>query len=168
MASYLGAYVVQLTDVNGDSATTEVPIQLADTVALSALATQAATLAADIGACSNAKVTSIGFRIGFVKAQITSGTAPPPANATYPSVTDGARLTFANSNGNRRAITIPAPLLSDFKTGSNVVNPDDANVAALIAEIETFGDEGGNATNLYEGGIKVAHHARKRVARKSL
>lgn len=167
MANYLGAYVVQLTDVNGDSATATIDVEYADSITLSSIASTTAAVAGYFAACSNAKVTAQGFRVGFVKAQISAATAPPPANAVYPSVTDGAQLTFADSAGNKRKVTIPAPLLTDFKTNSNVVNPVDTNIAALIAGIETLPELGGTP-NVYEGGIKTAHHARKRVARKSL
>lgn len=167
MATYTVYYDIQVTDAFGDTANVRLQTTTVDTATIAARVTDAQTLASDIAACTNGKVTSIGFSVLVSKAQISAGTAPPPANATYPSVTDGARLSFANSAGERRSITIPAPLLSDFKTNSNTVNPDDANVSALISQVEAFFDLDG-ATNLYEGGVKVSHHARRRPARKSL
>lgn len=160
-------YVIQVTDVNGDSALVRLQSLQVDTGTVASHAADALALANVIAACSNGKVTSYGFHVGVNKAQISAGTAPPPASATYPSVTDGARLTFINAVGEKRILTIPAPLLSDFKVGTNTVNPADANVAALITEVESFTDLDG-ATNLYDGGVKVAHHARKRASRKSL
>lgn len=167
MASYNAYYVVQITDVNGDSALVRLESLVSDTTTIAAIATQCAAAATALAAASNGKVTSQSFDIGFVKAQISAGTAPPPTNATYPSVTDGAKLSFINSAGGRRSVTVPAPLLTDFKTGSNTVNPADTNMAALIAYIEGLAAIDGS-TNLYDGGVKVAHHARKRATRKSL
>ena len=167
MANYDIYYDITLTDVNGDSATTHVKSVNADTAALAGMSTTATAVANVIGACSNAKVTAIGLHTTFTKAQISAGTAPPPANATYPSVTDGARLQFANSAGDRRAVTVPAPLLADFITGSNTVNASNTNVAALIAELEALNDPQGG-TNLYEGGVKTGRHARRRASRKTL
>lgn len=167
MATYLATYNIQVTDVNGDTATMRVTEARADTALVSAIATQTAALAALVAAATNGKITSQGYTLEFVKAQISAGTAPPPASAIYPSVTDGARLEFNNSAGEKRVVVIPAPLLSDFKTNSNTVNPADTNMAALISFIEGITDLDGS-TNLYQGGVKVAHHARKRATRKSL
>lgn len=167
MADYEIFYDVTFTDINGDTARTQVASVNADTATLAGINTTAQTLASDLQACSNAKVTAIGMHVTFTKAQISAATAPPPASATYPSVTDGAKLSFAASSGSRRQVTVPAPLLSDFKTDTNTVNPDDANVSTLIADIEAFSDLSG-ATNLYEGGVKVGRHSRRRVSRKSL
>lgn len=168
MAVYDGAYIFQVTDVNGDTAEVSVAVAAGDTSTIAAAASAAAALATAIQATTNGKITSQGFRVGFIKAQISAGTAPPPANATYPSVTDGARLTFANSAGGRRSVTVPAPLLTDFITGSNTVNASDTNIAALITAVEAVSDIGGGATNLYEGGVKVGRHARRRTTRKHL
>lgn len=168
MATYDVTFEVQLTDVNGNSALTELVLYgEADTTTLASWATAVASYAALIAACTNAKVTRTGIGVLFTKAQISSGTAPPPANATYPSVTDGARLNFGSSTGIRRALTIPAPLLTDFKTGQNVVNPADANIAPLIASVTSLGTAP-YQTNLYEGGAKVGRSARRRVAHRSL
>jgi len=167
LASFNGHYDIQVTDVNGDNATIKVERFFSDSVNVSVYEAELATLVANIAACTNGKVTSTALYIGFNKAQISAATAPPPASSVYPSVTDGARLSFANSGGGRRSITIPAPLLTDFKTGSNTVNPSDTNISALIADIEGLAGIDGT-TNLYEGGVKTGRHARKRVTRKSL
>lgn len=167
MPSYEMQYDVTITDFNGDTATMHVSSFYPDTTTISGLVGTLTTLAGDIAACTNGKVTATGFHFLIDKAQISTATAPPPSNATYPSVTDGARLAFANSNGGRRVVVVPAPLLSDFLANSNTVNPGDANVSALIAEIEALADNTGS-TNLYEGGVKVGRHSRRRATRKHL
>lgn len=167
MANYTLEFLIQVTDVNGDSAQTRIQQVVADTQTLAVMATTAANLTAAYAACTNAKVTGTGVSVTFSKAQISAGTAPPPTSAIYPSVTDGAQLNFINSALERRKITVAAPLLSDFKTDSNVVNPADTNVAGLITILEGLPDFDGS-TNLYQGGIKVAHHSRKRRSIKSL
>jgi len=167
VASYDTFHHVQITDVNGDTATVTVRRTYTDTTTLAILATNNAALASAIAACTNGKVTQQSATGLFDKGQISAGTAPPPASAVYPSVTDGARLNFSGAAGESRALTIPAPLLSDFLSGTNTVNPADANVAALITLIEGWNDEG-LTVNLYEGGVKVGRHARRRPARKHL
>lgn len=167
MANYPAELEYQITDVNGDSALVRITTLTTDTTVVSGLVSLLNSTGALIAACTNGKVTSQGFRFNQFKAQISAGTAPPPASATYPSVTDGARLTFANSAGGRRVVVIPAPLLTDFVTGTNTVDPGDANISALITGLEAISDLDG-ATNLYEGGVKVGRHSRKRPARKHL
>jgi hypothetical protein len=167
MANYDTLYTFQITDINGDSATATLRQSLTDTSTIVAIKALADALQTALAACTNGKVTKEAFTVLLNKAQISSGTAPPPAGAVYPSVTDGARLNFSGAAGENRSITIPAPLLSDFVTGTNTVNPADANIAALITVIEGMNDEG-LVANLYEGGVKVGHHARRRPARKHL
>jgi hypothetical protein len=168
MPTYDVTFQIQLTDVNGNSAITDLVLYgEADTNTTANWATAVASYAALIAACTNAKVTRTSVSILFTKAQISAGTAPPPASAVYPSVTDGARLIFGSSTGVRRSVTIPAPLLTDFKTGQNVVNPADGNIAPLIASITALGVPA-YQTNLYEGGAKVGRSARRRVAHRSL
>lgn len=168
MATADFTYSWQFTDVNGNSAITDLVLEgESDAGTVAASRTLLNTVGALLAACTNAKITRQSFSVLDMKAQISAGTAPPPASAIYPSVTDGARLQFGSSSGARRALTIPAPLLSDFKTNSNVVNPADTNVSALIAEIVTLGVPP-NQTNLYEGGSKVGQSARRRVTHRSL
>jgi len=167
MASFPSELEYQITDVNGDSALMRLTTLYPDTTTLSGLASTLSATGALIAACTNGKVTSVGFRFTQLKAQISAGTAPPPSNATYPSVTDGARLTCANSAGGRRVDVIPAPLQTDFVAGTNTVDPGDANISALIAQIEALSDLDGS-TNLYEGGVKVGRHSRRKPARKHL
>jgi hypothetical protein len=167
VANYDTIYHVQITDVNGDSATVSLRQNLADTSTIVAIKALADALTAAIAACTNGKVTSESYTVLLNKAQISSGTAPPPASSVYPSVTDGAKLSFSGASGESRSITIPAPLLSDFLTGTNTVNPGDANISALIAQVEGMNDEG-LTVNLYEGGVKVGRHSRRRPARKHL
>ena len=167
MANITYSYNFNITDVNGDSAQMRIDSITADTTTLASLATNRGTLNGLIAPLTNGKVTGRTVTLQIDKAQISSGTAPPPADATYPSVTDGARMSFTNSSGQRRVVVVPAPLEAVFKTDTNVVNPDQADVAAFIAEIIALGLIGG-ATNLYDGGVKVGHHARKRATRKSL
>lgn len=167
MANYTLEFAYQITDVNGDSATLRLQQVVADTQTLAVLKTTSDNLLAKITPLTNGKVTSRVVTVIQDKAQISAGTAPPPADATYPSVTDGARLNFGNAAGERRAFTIPAVVEAAFKSGTTTVNPAQSDVAALIAQVEGLVDFDG-VTNLYQGGVKVAHHARRRVSHKSL
>jgi hypothetical protein len=162
MANYYVEYEFQIVDVNGDTALTRVPSLQVDTVTLAAMITKSNAIGAALIACSNGKTVRTSISITNITAQLIVGSAPP-TNAEYSSVTDGARLNFANGTGARMSLTVPAPLESDFGPSSNVVNPLDTNVAALIGEIaSTATDRGGTLFNLYKGGIKVGKRARLR------
>jgi hypothetical protein len=167
MANYVITYNIQVTDVNGDSATTKIRGFVPDTVQLSVLATELALLTSDIAALTNGKVTSTGMTVEVSKAHISAATAPPPTNAIYPSVTDGARLTFDSSGGSNRAVTIPAVIQAAFVTGSNTVDSTNTAVLQLITDVSALSDVGGG-TNLYQTGVKVGRHSRRRPTRKHL
>lgn len=167
MASFTLEFGFQITDVNGDTAQVRIQQVVADTQTLAVLKTTSDNINTLLAACTNGKVTSRTVTVIQDKAQISAATAPPPADATYPSVTDGARLNFSNSAGERRSLTIPAVIEAAFATGTTTVDPGQANIAALISIIEGLVDFDGT-TNLYQGGVKVAHHARRRVSHKRL
>ncbi len=162
MASYEGHLEVQITDINGDVAQVRMPVAFADTKTLAQINTEVGTFATNVGAVSNGLVTLKGFSVKFAEAAYVVGVSPP-ANTEYSSVTDGARLQFADTAGGRSSITIPAPLESMFGTASNVVNPLDANTALLIAFFAAnAGSLSGLNYTLYKGGIKVGRRARRR------
>jgi hypothetical protein len=167
MANFTLEFGFQITDVNGDTAQVRIQQVVADTQTLAVLKTTSDNINAVLAPLTNGKVTSRTVTVIQDKAQISAGTAPPPADATYPSVTDGARLAFQNANGERRAVTVPAVIEAAFKPNSTTVDPSQTDVAAFIALVEGITDFDG-ATNLYAGGVKVAHHARRRVTHKSL
>lgn len=162
MANYPAEYLFTIVDVNGDQANVRIHTLQADTRTFAQMVTTTNTLATALIACSNGKIIRQGFSVLVNEAQLIVGTTPP-TDAEYSSVTDGARLQFANALGERGSLTIPAPLEADFGAASNVVDPTNANVAALIALLQTdmVGDSG-TALNLYKGGIKVGRRARRR------
>jgi len=162
MARYNGEFALEIVDVNGDTAHATMPINVSDAAVLSDLVTQSATFASDLIACSNGKV--IRQRVSFLldEAQYIIGTTPPSDNK-YPSVTDGARIQFSNAGGSRSSLTIPAPLEAVFGAGSMVVDPTQAQVAALLTFYKGLAsDRAGNLFNLYKGGVKVGRGARIR------
>lgn len=165
MAHYKARYVIQVTDVNGDTAIVSFPAFPLDTVTLAAAATVMATLEADVAALTNGKVTRQGLQVLFSEAQYLVGSSPP-TNAEYSSVTDGAHLAFADGLGERMSVTIPAPLEAVFGASSNVVNPTYGAIATLISDVAaSCGSPSGGQYNLYKGGIKVGRHSRRRVSR---
>lgn len=162
MATFHAYYTIEIVDVNGDVATTRMPFQAVDAGTVAGLHTGATNFGAALLACSNGKGIKTSMTILYDEAQLIVGTTPP-TNAEYSSVTDGARLQFSNNTGERSSLTIPAPLESDFGAASNVVDPTDANVAALIAFWQAnAADPAGVHYNLYKGGIKVGRRARSR------
>lgn len=158
-------YHVQITDVNGDTAVTSFQSRADDGVGNTDLAAIVATLntfATDVAAVTNGKITEKSFTVLVDKAQYLVGTSPPADNK-YPSVTDGARIQFANAQGERTSLTIPAPIEAVFGALSMVVDSTQTNMATLIAFIKANAEDvNGNLLNLYKGGIKVGKRARRR------
>ena len=86
---------------------------------------------------------------------------PPTIGATTPGATqyhlvaDIAVQIFATIPGTTIQVVVPGPLATTFGPSSNVVNPLDANVAALIASvIGVLSDAAGNAATAYVSGVK--------------
>lgn len=163
MARYDFDWVFQVTDVNGDVATVRFPSNGPDTLTLAVLATDLATLATDLSAATNGKITRQGLSVRFSESAMVVGTSPP-TNAEYSSVTDGARMQFATADGQRTSLTIPAPIEALFGASSNVVDSTNAHASALIADVATncVPPSGSGTYNLYKGGIKVGKRARLR------
>jgi|SRR5215472_5775692 len=108
---------------------------------------------AAIQACSNAVLQ-------FSTNGIPTISGATPATGQYDLVQDLAVLIFATVPGATVRVTIPAPLATNFGPSSNVVDPTDPNVAALIAAvIGTLGDVNGNVVTAYVSGIKVSRRA---------
>lgn len=165
MASYKLRYTFQVVDVNGDVANVSFPDFLIDTATVAALHTVSANLLGVLAASTNGKIIRQGVSILFNEAQYLVGTAPP-TNAEYSSVTDGAKLNFADGLGDRISVTIPAPIEALFGTDSNVVDSTEAQVLAFIAAVANdCHDPAGGTYNLYKGGAKVGRHIRRRVTR---
>lgn len=162
MASYPLRFLLQVTDINGDTAEVSFPDYLADTTTVANLATAMALLEPEVAAITNGKITRQSVRILFNEAQYIVGTAPP-TDAEYSSVTDGARIQIADGLGERSSFTIPAPIEAVFGANSNVVDSTQVGVAALLASIAvTLKSTSGNFYNLYKGGIKTGRRARRR------
>jgi hypothetical protein len=95
-------------------------------------------------------------------AQILYATSAPPVvssstpvSSQYHLVVDVAILTFATVPGVTFTVVIPGPLASTYGPSSNVVNPTDPFVAALIAAVlGTLTDVNGNVAVAYVSGIK--------------
>lgn len=80
-----------------------------------------------------------------------------PTGAQYHLVTDLALLLFQTVPGTTLRVVVPGPLATTFGPDSNVVNPLDPNVAALIAAvIGVLTDAGGNPATAYISGIKAS------------
>jgi len=112
-----------------------------------------ATYEAAIQACSNGVLQ-------FSTNGIPTISTASPAVGQYDLVQDLAVLIFATVPGSTVRVTIPAPQASIFGPSSNVVDPANPTVAALItAVIGTLGDAAGNAVTAYVSGIKVSRRA---------
>ena len=81
--------------------------------------------------------------------------ATTPVGGQYSLVYDIALLLFATVPGTTIAVVVPGPLATTFGPSSNVVNPLDPNVAAIISSaIGVLADPAGNPVTAYVSGIK--------------
>jgi hypothetical protein len=163
MARYNIHFVYTVTDINGDSAVVRVPTNVPDTITLAALVVDTLAIEALLVPLTNGKITRGGISVLQGVSAIVVG-ATPPNNAEYSSVTDGARLQFADVSGERTAVTIPAPLEHVFGASSNVVDSTQTDVNAFIGYVTTNSvpPSGSGSYAFYKGGIKVGKRARRR------
>jgi len=164
MTAYRIHFTQTVADIDGNLANVRVGFgNVDDTTTLAMLATSAASFGSAVGSATNGKAIRGGIEVLLFEAQILPGSTPP-TDATYPSVTDGARLNFSNSAGSAGHITIPAPKENVFLAAPQRDFVDPAGSASgLITYMKAnASDVGGNLLNLYQGGIKVGRGARKR------
>jgi hypothetical protein len=160
---YLTRLECEIVDINGDHAECSMPISLAHDATTDTVTGLLGTFAGLVAAATNGKIIKQSYSVLFSKAQLIVGTAPPN-NAEYSSVTDGARMQFANTDGSRGALTIPAPLEALFGVSSNVIDSTQAQVAPLIAfyVANAHATASGPLLNLYKGGVKTGKGTRRR------
>jgi hypothetical protein len=168
MAIFRLTYWFDIVDIDGDVARTSVNTNVSDIGVVGDLDTNSNSLGTPLAAATNGKVIGRGCTILLDRAQLVVGSSPP-ADAIYPKVETGARLHFSNANGSRASWTVPAPKEAVFKTGGerNTVDPAATLSANLITAFEAVADDvGGNALNLYQGGVRTGKHARRRPSRR--
>jgi hypothetical protein len=164
-------YTYELEDVNGDMAQMRVKNFVDDTATVASLVANSdafGTFLSPPGTVTNAKVVRTGVTILRELAQTTPGAPNPPLDAWFPSVADKAVLTFANSNGYRARLAIPAPVEAVFHAPPADLNVDPANaaIAALITGFEALAhDATHTALNLYTGGTYQGSRSRRRRGR---
>jgi hypothetical protein len=114
------------------------------------------------GAVTNAKVTSTGVHVLFEKASPVGA-----VDAEFSSVTDGARIALLNTAGGHGSFTIPAPVVGVFGAAPNEDVVDITGAAApVIAYFEANAQASGSPLNVFNGGVKVGRHARRRAQHK--
>ena len=163
MAVYEWTYHLQLTDANGNRAQMSVPGgTVSDATTMAQLATDMASLITALGApgtITNAKVTSQTVSFLISKANPTGA-----VDAEYSGVEDGARMNFLNSVGGKGILTVPAPIAAVFASVPNEDTVDTGGpVAPLITWYEAHAQGNGAALNIYNGGVKIGRHARRRA-----
>jgi hypothetical protein len=166
MASYLMTGWCDVIDVDAQTARVSYRSLQADTVTLAQKATEVATFGTDVAAASNGKVIRQGFTVLTLEAHVIPGT-PPPTDAVFPSVTDGARIVIANGSGAKGGLTVPAPRETAFVAGQTYVDPAGAASALITFLTGHATDIGGTLLNLYISGTKVGRGARRRVSNKA-
>src|SRR5690349_21461752 len=166
MASYKAYHSLEVGDANGDIAVMRFPAFVADAALVSDLATSNGNYGTAIGApghLTNGKVIRRSVTLIFDEAQLSAGS--PPIDAEFPSVADKARLSFANAKGTHLQVSLPAPIEAVFHAppADDTVDPANAAMATFIAAVEANAfDVGGNALNLYGGGVRQKSRARRR------
>jgi hypothetical protein len=106
------------------------------------------TIDVPLQAASNAQII-------FATAATPAVSPFSPSGGQYNLVTDIAVLVFATAAPSTIQVIIPAPLNTTFGPSSNVVDPTDPNVAALIAAvIGNVTDAGGFPVTAYVSGVK--------------
>lgn len=164
MANYRARYTQVIADVDGNIAQASfVAGATPDTETIADLVTNLNAFGTALAGATNGKAIRGSVEVLGFEAQIVPGSTPP-TDATYPSVTDGARLNFSNSAGSTGHITVPAPVEAVFLPAPQRDYVDPAGAAsALIAFMKAnASNAAGNALNLYQGGIKVGRGARRR------
>jgi hypothetical protein len=163
MANFNVTFYQEVADVDGNIAVVSAKRYLADTSTMAVIITSLNDFGTALVAATNGKVVRASFKVQVLEAQLIPGSTPP-VDALYPSVTDGARMNFSNSDGATGHITVPAPTGTTFLDPPlrDIVDPT-GDAAALITWMQTYAtDSGGTHLNLYQGGIKVGRGARKR------
>jgi hypothetical protein len=141
MANYRVSGTLEFQDCNGDRDILRLHTRYADTATL-------ATLATDIGAIntafgnpghiSNAKVVGEGLSVLWDVGVLSQESPAAAQSAEYSTVQDKALLSFANNNGSRRNVYLPAPIEAMFDTPPSdvVVDATYADLATLITALE--------------------------------
>lgn len=107
-----------------------------------------ATVDVPLQAASNAQLS-------FATAATPAISPFAPTVAQYHLVTDIANLVFQTVAGVSIQVVVPGPLAATFGPSSNVVDPTNPTVAALIAAvIGTLSDTAGNVATAYLTGVK--------------
>lgn len=88
---------------------------------------------------------------------------PSFASTSYGNSEDKMFLVFREPvGGGKYTVQVPAPLLTDFGSDTETVNPTDTNVAALIAEITgNFTTKDGNGNLTFTVGYRRRSKSRK-------
>lgn len=168
MPNYRLNFELQVVDINGDTAAVTFNSVAPDSFTVAEAVTEVNDFATLIAAVTNGKVIRQRFGILADEAQLLVGTTPPN-EAEYSKVETGARIQFSNSDGARASLTVPAPILAVFSAAgnANTVNPTQAGMANLITFLKlNMLDDGGTPLNLYQGGVRVSRHARRRPNRR--
>lgn len=125
-------------------------------VAAAAFETEAATVVTELGALSNANVTS---SIDNAAANVY-GTA-----ATYLDVEDKARLVFQDASGALHRYEIPAPKASLFLADQETVDTANATLGTLVADmLANVVSRNGVALNSLVGGIRIRRRLHRRFS----
>jgi hypothetical protein len=156
-------YLATVQDAHGDVAHVSFPAHVADasisTTKISDLYTNVGLVTAALAAAMTGKLIELGVVLHWSRAQKPAGPL-----GTYAHVYQQALLNFGDGGTERTKITIPTPLTTDFLADGITVNPADANVAALIAQIEALCiAQSGSAFNEYLGGRFRQGHPRRRT-----
>lgn len=162
---YQAEYTFLFRDCNGNQATMPIRTFMADADTLAGFDTNSQTVTTAVGNpghLSNAKVVGRGLSVVLDEASGASTSPNPPLESWFSHVEDKARLAFANAEGSRRNVYLPAPIEAIFfnPPSDMRVNEAQAGAAGLIAAITALiTDANLNPLNSFKGG---AYNGRSR------
>lgn len=163
MANNVVELVAVYQDVNGDRAQMRIPHLLADTTTLAGLSTLVNLYRTAIGAPGT--TTNAAEVSWTASVLIQQSTSLAPVDAEFPSVVDKARSVFQSGNGERTAISLPAPIETCFHIppADSTVNPAGAESAFFAVVVANAKSKSGSLYALNIGGIRKGARPRRRA-----
>lgn len=160
MARVKLSYVYVVRDVDGQNANIRLNFDSNnDTGTLASVKTISDAFNPLLAAVTNGKIVQRSAVLLIDEAQGVG------TDAEFPLVSQKAVLHFSNAQGSRATLSIPAPKEAIFKAppSDDIVDPAQADVAALITLFQTDSSDVGNfALNLFQGGALSSRHRSRR------
>lgn len=165
MANFKVIYVFTVTDVDGHQSNVSISGgPTGDTNTLAALKTNSDTVNTALAAVTNGKVTRRSLAVTLDEAQGVG------TDAEFPNIEQRASAVFANAEGSKAILHVPAPVEAIFRSPpvDDIVDPNNALMSAFITAVQGVArDQGANPLNLFLGGAMSTRRRARRVSIRS-